>query len=66
MPLLPLKTPTTAKKVVQSGTLAAQMLQDIANATNLPYLSSIAGISLLLIETVQVCFAFQTDTLIDL
>ncbi|KAF7344650.1 hypothetical protein MVEN_01625200 [Mycena venus] len=40
-------------RVLQYGTVAATLLKDIGNATNLPYLQAIASVSLLIMETVQ-------------
>lgn len=44
----------TADNVIQHGAVAVKMLRDIAEAVNAPYLKPIAGVSLLIFDTVQV------------
>ncbi|TFK37306.1 hypothetical protein BDQ12DRAFT_713653 [Crucibulum laeve] len=41
------------EKTLQYGSIASRMLYEISEATSAPYLKAIAGISLLIIETVQ-------------
>ena len=44
----------TADNVFHQGALAAKMLREIAEATDAPYLKPVAGISLLILDAVQV------------
>lgn len=55
MPSRPIcEAPSTSERLLQYGTVAAGLLRDIADATNTPYLKVIAGVSLMIMEAVQV------------
>lgn len=41
--------------VLQYGKIASQVLRDISEATSVPYLKTIAGVSQLIVDTVEVC-----------
>lgn len=46
---------TRGASSVDYARTAAKMLQEIADATNAPYVNGVAGVSLLILDTVQVC-----------
>ncbi|TFK36010.1 P-loop containing nucleoside triphosphate hydrolase protein [Crucibulum laeve] len=48
------KAPSKAEYLLQYGGLAAHMLKEIAEATGAPYLKTIAGLTTLIIQTVEV------------
>ncbi|TFK37285.1 hypothetical protein BDQ12DRAFT_753359 [Crucibulum laeve] len=48
-----LKAPSKAENLLQYGELAARMLKEIAEATGAPYLKTIAGLTTLIIQTVE-------------
>ncbi|TFK37262.1 hypothetical protein BDQ12DRAFT_753342 [Crucibulum laeve] len=48
-----LKSPSKIEDLLQYGAIAARMLKEIAEATGLPYLKTIAGLTTSIIQTVQ-------------
>ncbi|KAJ7745160.1 hypothetical protein B0H14DRAFT_2542049 [Mycena olivaceomarginata] len=50
---LTIRRTTNKDRVLNYGTVAATLLKDIGNASNQPYLQTIASVSLLIMETVQ-------------